>query len=223
MPARALSSVKSSFSGCSDRQERPQTYLDLFCKNLIAIVNVDALLWLVVKRTTHQVKVAMSSVGVNSRDGLDVGGNDRRRGDVGTVMNVISIGQIAIAHGAHASVVKHRVVLIGTHARRRQGRCVSRSARRCRRRQVEATECVEFGIGIVVRGETCPGTVLKQTVHVLAVGIGRGDAAEVAKRLIATCATPTLQETANLLGFSEPTSFYRFFKRATGMTAKQYR
>lgn len=44
-----------------------------------------------------------------------------------------------------------------------------------------------------------------------------------AKRLIATRATPTLQETANLLGFSEPTSFYRYFKRATGMTAKQYR
>ncbi len=44
-----------------------------------------------------------------------------------------------------------------------------------------------------------------------------------AKRLIETRATPTLQETAFLLGFSEPTSFYRFFKRVAGMTAKQYR
>ena len=44
-----------------------------------------------------------------------------------------------------------------------------------------------------------------------------------AKRLIETHATPTLQETAYMLGFSEPTSFYRFFKRITGMTAKQYR
>jgi AraC-like DNA-binding protein len=44
-----------------------------------------------------------------------------------------------------------------------------------------------------------------------------------AKRLIATRATQTLQETAYLLGFSEPTSFYRYFKRVTGMTAKQYR
>ena len=44
-----------------------------------------------------------------------------------------------------------------------------------------------------------------------------------AKRLIETRATPTLQETAYMLGFSEPTSFYRFFKRVTGMTAKQYR
>ena len=44
-----------------------------------------------------------------------------------------------------------------------------------------------------------------------------------AKRLIESHATPTLQETAYLLGFSEPTSFYRFFKRVTGMTAKQYR
>ena len=26
-----------------------------------------------------------------------------------------------------------------------------------------------------------------------------------------------------MLGFSEPTSFYRYFKRVTGMTAKQYR
>lgn len=44
-----------------------------------------------------------------------------------------------------------------------------------------------------------------------------------AKRLIATHATQTLQETAYLLGFSEPTSFYRYFKRVTGMTAKQFR
>ena len=44
-----------------------------------------------------------------------------------------------------------------------------------------------------------------------------------AKRLIETRATQTLQETAYMLGFSEPTSFYRYFKRATGMTAKQYR
>jgi AraC-like DNA-binding protein len=44
-----------------------------------------------------------------------------------------------------------------------------------------------------------------------------------ARRLIETRATQTLQETAYLLGFSEPTSFYRYFKRVTGMTAKQYR
>jgi AraC-like DNA-binding protein len=44
-----------------------------------------------------------------------------------------------------------------------------------------------------------------------------------AKRLIETRTTQTLQETAYLLGFSEPTSFYRYFKRVTGMTAKQYR
>lgn len=44
-----------------------------------------------------------------------------------------------------------------------------------------------------------------------------------AKRLIETHATQTLQETAFMLGFSEPTSFYRYFKRVTGMTAKEYR
>ena len=44
-----------------------------------------------------------------------------------------------------------------------------------------------------------------------------------AKRLIEARATQTLQETAYMLGFSEPTSFYRYFKRVTGMTAKQYR
>ena len=44
-----------------------------------------------------------------------------------------------------------------------------------------------------------------------------------AKRLIESRATRTLQETAYMLGFSEPTSFYRYFKRVTGMTAKQYR
>ena len=44
-----------------------------------------------------------------------------------------------------------------------------------------------------------------------------------AKRLIETRATQTLKETAYMLGFSEPTSFYRYFKRVTGMSAKQYR
>ena len=44
-----------------------------------------------------------------------------------------------------------------------------------------------------------------------------------AKRLIESRATQTLQETAYMLGFSEPTSFYRYFKRVTGITAKQYR
>lgn len=44
-----------------------------------------------------------------------------------------------------------------------------------------------------------------------------------AKRLIDARVTQTLQETAYMLGFSEPVSFYRYFKRATGMTAKEYR
>ena len=44
-----------------------------------------------------------------------------------------------------------------------------------------------------------------------------------AKRLIEAHTTQTFQETAYMLGFTEPTSFYRYFKRITGMTAKQYR
>ena len=44
-----------------------------------------------------------------------------------------------------------------------------------------------------------------------------------AKHLIEARATQTLQEIAYMLGFTEPTSFYRYFKRVTGMTAKQYR
>ena len=44
-----------------------------------------------------------------------------------------------------------------------------------------------------------------------------------AKRLIETCSMRTLQEIAYMLGFTEPTAFYRYFKRVTGMTAKQYR
>ena len=44
-----------------------------------------------------------------------------------------------------------------------------------------------------------------------------------AKRLIDARVTQTLQETAFMLGFTEPTSFYRYFKRVAGITAKQYR
>ena len=44
-----------------------------------------------------------------------------------------------------------------------------------------------------------------------------------AKHLIEARATQTLQEIAFMLGFTEPTSFYRYFKHVAGMTAKQYR
>ena len=44
-----------------------------------------------------------------------------------------------------------------------------------------------------------------------------------AKRYIKTHPGKTLQEIAFVLGFPDPTSFYRYFKRVTGMTAKQYR
>lgn len=44
-----------------------------------------------------------------------------------------------------------------------------------------------------------------------------------AKRLIESHSSHTLQEIAYMLGFSEPTAFYRYFKRVTGMTAKEYR
>ena len=69
---------------------------------------------------------------------------------------------------------------------------------------------------------------LSSAIRTATNGISPGDWIEQyviaqAKRLIETRATPTLQETAYMLGFSEPTSFYRFFKRLTGMTAKQYR
>lgn len=44
-----------------------------------------------------------------------------------------------------------------------------------------------------------------------------------AKRLIEANTAHTLQEIAFMLGFNEPSSFYRYFKRVAGMTAKQYR
>lgn len=44
-----------------------------------------------------------------------------------------------------------------------------------------------------------------------------------AKRLIKTSPGTTLKEIAFMLGFNEPTIFYRYFKHATGITAKQYR
>lgn len=44
-----------------------------------------------------------------------------------------------------------------------------------------------------------------------------------AKRLIETQPTLSLKEIAYMLGFGEPTSFYRYFKHATGQTAKEYR
>jgi len=44
-----------------------------------------------------------------------------------------------------------------------------------------------------------------------------------AKRIIETNPAVTVQEVAYQLGFNEPASFCRFFKRGTGITAKQYR
>lgn len=44
-----------------------------------------------------------------------------------------------------------------------------------------------------------------------------------AKRLIDIKPECSLGEISYMLGFSEPSSFYRYFKRVTGMTAKQYR
>ena len=44
-----------------------------------------------------------------------------------------------------------------------------------------------------------------------------------AKRLMATNPELSLKQIAFELGFSEPTSFYRYFKRVTGLTAKEYR
>ena len=44
-----------------------------------------------------------------------------------------------------------------------------------------------------------------------------------AKKLIEIYPDHTLAQIAYILGFSEPTTFYRYFKRVTGTTAKQYR
>ena len=44
-----------------------------------------------------------------------------------------------------------------------------------------------------------------------------------AKKMIETCPDLSLKHIAFQLGFTEPTSFYRYFKHATGLTAKQYR
>ena len=44
-----------------------------------------------------------------------------------------------------------------------------------------------------------------------------------AKRLMATNPELSLKEIAYELGFSEPTSFYRYFKRVTGLTANEFR
>ena len=44
-----------------------------------------------------------------------------------------------------------------------------------------------------------------------------------AKRLIVANPELSLKDIAYDLGFSEPTSFYRYFKRVTGLTAKEYR
>ena len=44
-----------------------------------------------------------------------------------------------------------------------------------------------------------------------------------AKRLIVANPELSLKEIAYELGFSEPTSFYRFFKRVTGLTANEFR
>ncbi len=44
-----------------------------------------------------------------------------------------------------------------------------------------------------------------------------------AKREMTTDPSRSLKQIAFSLGFNEPTSFYRYFKRVTGMTALAYR
>jgi len=44
-----------------------------------------------------------------------------------------------------------------------------------------------------------------------------------AKQLLEYQRTCSLKEIAYKIGFNEPTSFYRYFKKATGVTAKEYR
>lgn len=44
-----------------------------------------------------------------------------------------------------------------------------------------------------------------------------------AKQLLEYYRSASLKEIACMLGFTEPTSFYRYFRRVTGITAKQYR
>lgn len=45
----------------------------------------------------------------------------------------------------------------------------------------------------------------------------------LAKKAIETQSDQSLKKSAILLGFTDPSSFYRYFKHATGMTAKEYR
>ena len=45
----------------------------------------------------------------------------------------------------------------------------------------------------------------------------------LAKRMIEAHPDQPLKQTAYQLGFTDPTSFYRYFKHATGITAKEYR
>ena len=45
----------------------------------------------------------------------------------------------------------------------------------------------------------------------------------LAKKMIETQPDQSLKHIAIRLGFSDPTSFYRYFKHATGLTAKEYR
>jgi len=45
----------------------------------------------------------------------------------------------------------------------------------------------------------------------------------LAKKMIETHPNQSLKQTAYQLGFTEPTSFYRYFKHATGITAKEFR
>ena len=45
----------------------------------------------------------------------------------------------------------------------------------------------------------------------------------LAKKMIAAHPEQSLKQTAFFLGFTDPTAFYRYFRHATGMTAKEYR
>jgi len=215
----------------------------LFDDNLPTILNIQSLVRFAVQHTSLHVEVAAGAVGLDSHyNGLDA--SRSRCGNIGIVEYVKRIGHARIVHVSYTCIAEQGVETLAIlNGWSTTGSILSSIGK------VVASEGVELGVRIVLRRKACPCAVVDSREHAVVIHVHllvlevcyhlsilgikcrvitqRGtlhrfqEADKVVDSYRTACELQLVN--ARMLGFSEPTSFYRYFKRVTGMTAKEYR